>query len=93
LCRRRSESFRARTGPISRVIKALTEAIARSVLKELLLTAEEVPGNYDYMLDGTLFLCWSRRNHRESWSDKHRMTGMNAHLVLPVGGFAWVSDS
>ena len=52
---------------ISRAIKALTEAISRT-LAVLLLTAEEVPQGCDYVVDGTLFPCWSWRNHRELWS-------------------------
>ena len=52
---------------ISRVIKAMTDAIARA-LKDVLLTAEEVPQGCDFRLDGTLFPCWSWRNHRELWS-------------------------
>ena len=52
---------------ISRAIKALTDAIARA-LKDVLLTAEEVPEDCDYVVDGTLFPCWSWRNHRELWS-------------------------
>ena len=42
----------------SRAIKALTGAIARA-LKDVLLTAEEVPEGCDYVVDGTLFPCWS----------------------------------
>ena len=52
---------------ISRAIKALTGAITRA-LKDVLLTAQEVPEGCDYVLDGTLFPCWSWRNHRELWS-------------------------
>ena len=52
---------------ISRAVKALTKAFPR-VLKGLLLTAEEVPEGCDYVVDGTLFPCWSWRNHRELWS-------------------------
>ena len=52
---------------ISRVIKAMTDAIVRA-LKDVLLTAEEVPEGYDYVVDGTLFPCWSWRSHRELWS-------------------------
>ena len=62
---------------ISRAVKALTGAIAR-ILEGLLLTAEEVPEGCDYVLDGTLFPCWSWRAHRELWSGKHKTTGMNA---------------
>ena len=52
---------------VSRAIKALTEAISRT-LAVLLLTAEEVPEDCDYVVDGTLFPCWSWRAHRELWS-------------------------
>ena len=52
---------------VSRAIKALTEAISRT-LAVLLLTAEEVPQGCDYVVDCTLFPCWSWRNHRELWS-------------------------
>ena len=52
---------------ISRAIKAMTDAIVQA-LKDLLLTAEEVPEGCDYVVDGTLFPCWSWRNHRELWS-------------------------
>ena len=52
---------------ISRAVKALTKAFPR-VLEGLLLTAEEVPQGCDFRLDGTLFPCWSWRNHRELWS-------------------------
>ena len=52
---------------ISRAIKAMTDAIVQA-LKDVLLTAEEVPEGCDYVLDGTLFPCWSWRAHRELWS-------------------------
>ena len=62
---------------VSRAIKVMTGAIILA-LKDMLLTAEEVPEGCSYVLDGTLFPCWSRRNHRELWSGKHGTTGMNA---------------
>ena len=52
---------------ISRAIGAMTDAIVQA-LKDVLLTAEEVPQGCDYVVDGTLFPCWSWRNHRELWS-------------------------
>ena len=77
---------------VSRAIKALTEALSRT-LAVLLLTAEEVPEGCDYVVDGTLFPCWSWRNHRELWSGKHGTTGMNVQiLVLPSGRLVWASD-
>ena len=61
---------------ISRAIGALTDAIARA-LKDLLLTAEEVPEGCDYVVDGTLFPCPDWRRRRDLWSVKHRRAGMN----------------
>ena len=52
---------------VSRAIGVMTGAIILA-LRDMLLTAEEVPEGCDYVLDGTLFPCWSRRNHRELWS-------------------------
>ena len=52
---------------VSRAIGVMTEAITRA-LKDVLLTAEEVPEGCDYVGDGTLLPCWSWRNHRELWS-------------------------
>ena len=77
---------------VSRAIKAITAAISRT-LAVLLLTAEEVPQGCDYVVDGTLFPCWSWRNHHELWSGKHGTTGMNVQiLVLPSGRLVWASD-
>ena len=52
---------------ISRAVKVMTDAIVRA-LKDVLLTAEEAPQGCDHVVDGTLFPCWSQRNHRELWS-------------------------
>ena len=77
---------------ISRTIGAVTDAIVRA-LKDVLLTAEEVPQGCDYVVDGTLFPCWSWRNHRELWSGKHKTTSMNVQiLILPDGRLVRASD-
>ena len=60
----------------SRAIKALTEAISRTPAV-LLLTAEEVPEDCDYVVDGTLFPCLDWRRRRDLWSVKHGRAGMN----------------
>ena len=52
---------------ISRAVNAMTGAIVWA-LKDVLLTAEKVPEGCDHVVDGALLPCWSRRNHRESWS-------------------------
>ena len=62
---------------VSRAIKVMTGAIILA-LRDMLLTAQKMPEGCDYVLDGTLFPCWSWRAHRELWSGKHKTTGMNA---------------
>ena len=70
----------------------MTDAIVQA-LKDVLLTAEEVPQGCDYVVDGTLFPCWSWRNHRELWSGKHKTTGVNVQiLILPDGRLVQASD-
>ena len=77
---------------ISRAIKALTEALSRTLVV-LLLTAEEVPRDCDYVVDGTLFPCLDWHGHRDLWSVKHKRAGMNVQiLVRPDGRFVWASD-
>ena len=61
---------------VSRAIKALTEALSRTPVV-LLLTAEEVPRDCDYVVDGTLLPCPDWRRRRDLWSVKHRRAGMN----------------
>ena len=74
---------------VSRAIKAITAAIART-LTVLLLTAEEVPEDCDYVVDGTLFPCLDWHGHRDLWSVKHKRAGMNVQiLVRPDGRFVW----
>ena len=87
-----SEQLGVSQPTISRAIKAMTDAIVRA-LKDVLLTAEEVPQGCDYVVDGTLFPCWSWRNHRELWSGKHKTTGVNVQiLILPDGRLVRASD-
>ena len=77
---------------ISRAIKALTEAISRT-LTVLLLTAEEVPRDCDYVVDGTLFPCPDWRRRRDLWSVKHGSAGMNVQILVRLNGeFMWASD-
>ena len=77
---------------VSRAIKALTEALSRT-LAVLLLTAEEVPRDCDYVVDGTLFPCLDWRKRRDLWSVKHGSAGMNVQILVRLdGGFVWASD-
>ena len=77
---------------VSRAIKALTEAISRT-LAVLLLTAEEVPRDCDYVVDGTLLPCPDWRKRRDLWSVKHGSAGMNVQILVRLNGeFMWASD-
>ena len=77
---------------VSRAIKALTEAISRT-LAVLLLTAEEVSRDCDYVVDGTLFPCLDWRGRRDLWSVKHGSARMNVQILVRLdGGFVWASD-
>ena len=59
----------------------------------LLLTAEDVPEDCDYVVDGTLFPCLDWRRRRDLWSVKHRRAGMNVQILVRLdGGFVWTSD-
>ena len=77
---------------VSRAIKAITAAISRT-LAVLLLTAEEVPRDCDYVVDGTLFPCLDWRKRRDLWSVKHGSAGMNVQILVRLNGeFMWASD-
>ncbi len=58
------EQLGASRPTISRAIGVMTEVIVRA-LKDLLLTAEEVPEGCGHVVDGTLFPCWNWRNRRD----------------------------
>ena len=86
------EQLGASQPTISRAIGALTDAIVRA-LKDVLLTAEEVPEGCDYVVDGTLFPCLDWRRRRDLWSVKHGSAGMNVQILVRLdGGFVWASD-
>ena len=70
---------------VSRAIKALTEAISRTLVV-LLLTAEEVPRDCDYVVDGTLLPCPDWRRRRDLWSVKHGSAGMNVQILVRLDG-------
>ena len=77
---------------VSRAIKALTEALSRTLVV-LLLTAEEVPRDCDYVVDGTLLPCPDWRGRRDLWSVKHGRAGMNVQILVRLDGeFMWASD-
>ena len=52
---------------VSRAVRALTDTIIRT-LKDMPLTAEEVPENRNFRAGRQPLLCWSWRRRRELWS-------------------------
>jgi len=87
------ESFGVFQSTVSRAIKALTPLLGK-VLRTYVPTADELDGNTQYIVDGTLLPCWSWASHPELYSGKHKTTSMNAQLFRALdGNLAWISDS
>ena len=77
---------------IGEILGVSQPTISRT-LAILLLTAEEVPEDCDYVVDGTLIPCLDWRDRRDLWSVKHRRAGMNVQILVRLeGGFVWASD-
>jgi hypothetical protein len=78
---------------ISRAITAITPELAR-VMRPFTPTAEELLGDEQLIVDGTLVGCWSWDDHPELYSGKHHTTGLNIHVVCGLAGrLRWISDS
>lgn len=76
----------------SRVIAAYTTLIARA-LNDQVPTVEDLDPNAQLIIDGTLLQCWSRKDHPELYSGKHKTTGLNVQVACTQAGtLAWVSD-
>ena len=87
-----AEMFETSQPTVSRVITVLTEAIAEA-LGHLVPTADDLDGNEQLIIDGTLLPCWSWHDHRELYSGKHRTTGHNVQVAVRADGvLMWVSD-
>jgi hypothetical protein len=77
---------------ISRAITAVTPLAGR-VLRQYVPTADELDGQTQYIIDGTLLPCWSWASHPELYSGKHKTTGMNVQVACTLAGrLAWISD-
>ena len=56
-------------------------------------TADELEAGKQYLVDGTLLLCWSWASEPDLRSGKHKTTGMNVQIVcIREGELVWVSD-
>ena len=72
----------------SRVIAAYTPLIIIA-LHEHVSTVEDLDPTTQLIIDGTLLQCWSRANHPELYSGKHKTTGFNMRVACTrylVGG-------
>ena len=86
------ESLGVSQPTISRAIAAVTPLIPEAV-REFVPTADDLDLATQYILDGTLLPCWSWAGHRELYSGKHKITGMNVQVACTMyGKLAWISD-
>jgi len=77
---------------ISRAVTGITPVLDR-VLAGFAPTADELDPTAQYIVDGTLFPCWSWRTDRCLYSGKHKTTGMSVQVACTLdGALAWVSD-
>jgi hypothetical protein len=86
-----AETYRVSQPTISRAITGVTPLLGR-VLSEYVPTADELDGQTQHIVDGTLLPCWAW--HPELYSGKHKTTGMNVQVACTLGGgLAWISDA
>ncbi len=77
---------------ISRAVKVINPLISR-VTAEFVPTADDLDPGSQYIIDGTLFPCWSWKGCEELYSGKHKTTGLNVQVACTIyGKLAWVSD-
>jgi hypothetical protein len=77
---------------ISRAVTGLTPIIGR-MLAGYVPVAEDLDRGTPYIVDGTLFRCWSWHDHSELYSGKHKTTGLNVQVACDLyGKLKWVSD-
>jgi DDE superfamily endonuclease len=87
-----AETYRTSQSTVSRAISAVTVLI-KKVLTPYVPTADELDGQCQYLIDGTLLPCWSWAAHPELYSGKHKTTGMNVQVACTLAGkLAWISD-
>lgn len=77
---------------ISRAISSITPLLA-AVLADYVPVADDLDGDAQYIVDGTLLPCWSWAAHPELYSGKHKTTGMKVQVACTIyGQLAWISD-
>jgi hypothetical protein len=87
-----AEEYEVSQPTISRAIAAMTPLIVGALIK-FVPTADSLCDGKQYVIDGTLFPCWSWRSRKDLWSGKHKTTGLAALVACtPEGRLSWVSD-
>jgi len=87
-----AESYSVSQSTVSRAIAAVTPLLD-AALRLFAPTAEDLDPDTQYLVDGTLLPCWSWAGHRELYSGKHKITGLNLQVVSTLDGrLAWISD-
>jgi hypothetical protein len=86
------EFFGVSQPTISRAISVITPLLARC-MSEFAPTADDLDGDAQYIVDGTLLPCWSWTSCPELYSGKHKETGLNVQVACSIyGRLAWISD-
>ncbi|PPK67771.1 transposase family protein [Actinokineospora auranticolor] len=87
-----AEAFEVSQSTISRATAAVTPLLA-GVLEQCVPTADDLDDRSSHIVDGTLLPCWSWASRPESFSGKHRTTGLTVQVVRTLDGrLRWVSD-
>ena len=87
-----AEDYGVSQSTISRAIAAMTPLIVGALI-EFVPTADSMHDGKQYVIDGTLFPCWSWRSRSDLWSGKHKTTGMAALVACTLEGrLFWISD-
>ncbi|GGK43397.1 hypothetical protein GCM10010124_40200 [Pilimelia terevasa] len=84
-----AETFGVSQSTVSRAISRVGPLLSRA-LEDFVPTVEDLDTRVQYIVDGTLLPCWSRRS---LYSGKHKTTGMNVQVACTLSGrLAWISD-
>ncbi|WP_181043870.1 transposase [Actinokineospora auranticolor] len=87
-----AEAFEVSQSTISRATAAVTPLLA-GVLEQCVPTADDLDDRSSHIVDGTLLPCWSWASRPESFSGKHRTTGLTVQVVRTLDRrLRWVSD-
>lgn len=70
---------------VSHAVSVITQPIIGAT-DELVLTADDLDFESQYIIDGTLLSCWSWKDQKELYSGKHKATGLNVQVACTIYG-------